>query len=212
MTQRNYVEASGCLLASPVYSHSCAGQDFFRAQMRCPRLSGTVDLLPLVFPRTLLPSLPEPGLAFSAVGEIRSHNNAAGAERRLELYFYVQCVGPAPQAPCNRLTLYGIICKPPVHRFTPAGKEITDLLLAAPRARPTRSDYLPCIAWSRTAARTAAMPVGQPLWVSGRFQSRFYQKTVGETSQQRIAYEISIQSIALTTCDEKLSYLSKNYI
>ena len=102
---------------------------------------------------------------------------------------------PGEGDPCNQVFLHGVLCKPPVLRRTPLGRDICDLLLAVNR-RYRRADYLPCIAWGSLALQCSQLQTGDALWLDGRLQSRTYLKTIGETTQERTAFEISITCLA----------------
>mgnify|MGYP000672416897 FL=1 len=93
----------------------------------------------------------------------------------------------------NEAVLTGTVCKPPVYRQTPLGRQITDLCLAVPRLY-RRTDYIPCILWGRTALAAAEYPTGTELTLTGRLQSRTYLKNLGETSETRTAYEFSVSA------------------
>ena len=101
---------------------------------------------------------------------------------------------PGVGEPCNQVWLRGTLCKPPILRRTPLGRDICDLLLAVNR-RYRRADYLPCIAWGQLAQECGEMTTGDPLWLNGRLQSRTYLKNLGEVTQERTAFEISISSL-----------------
>jgi len=118
---------------------------------------------------------------------------------RLVITVLVRDVLPVlPSEGENRLLLAGVICKPPVRRRTPLGREICDLLLAVNRPYG-RADYLPCIAWGSLAALCGSMDVGERLRLEGRLQSRRYRKVTAEGEEERVAYEISVMNLL---CDE----------
>jgi single-stranded DNA-binding protein len=95
----------------------------------------------------------------------------------------------------NEVDLTGFICKPPIYRQTPFGREITDILIAVNRAY-NKSDYIPCIAWGRNARFCSKMPVGTEVKVTGRVQSRNYEKKYEDgTVEQRVAYEVSVSNL-----------------
>lgn len=180
----------------PVLSHRVHGVDFFTFPLRVPRLSGAEDVLNLLVVGSQLAEHPvSAGDYLEATGEIRSFNNRSGVGSRLVITLLVQSLVPGEGEPKNEVRLAGIVCKPPVFRRTPLGRDICDLLLAVNR-RYRRADYLPCIAWGSLAAAAADLQVGSPLALSGRLQSRTYVKRTAEGSQERTAYEISIMSLA----------------
>ena len=185
----------GRVLSEPVLSHENHGEDYFRVMLRIDRLSGAEDTLPLLVSRTQLEQSPVfAGERLAAEGEVRSFNNRSGVGSRLVITVLARSVLPGVGEPCNQVWLRGTLCKPPILRRTPLGRDICDLLLAVNR-RYRRADYLPCIAWGRLAQECGEMTTGEPLWLNGRLQSRTYLKNLGEVTQERTAFEISISSL-----------------
>lgn len=179
----------------PVFSHESHGKRFYSAPMAVPRLSGTVDRLNLFFPEFLLPRL-VPGEQMEVTGQVRSFNNRSGTGSRLIITVLVRTILPTPLEAENQLRLSGTLCKPPVFRRTPLGREICDLMLAVPRGY-SRSDYLPCIAWGSCAVTASTLSVGDPVTVEGRLQSRSYTKVLPDHKEERVAYEISVTTLEL---------------
>ena len=136
------------------------------------------------------------GERLAAEGEVRSFNNRSGVGSRLVLTVFVRalCAAEEDEPDCNQLTLQGTLCRVPVYRRTPLGREISDLTLAVNR-RYGRADYLPCICWGAVARACAELNVGDALRLEGRFQSRGYLKKLGEQSISRVAYEVSAMSV-----------------
>ncbi|MBR2490001.1 MAG: single-stranded DNA-binding protein, partial [Ruminiclostridium sp.] len=159
-----------------------------------PRLSGREDLLNILLPHTLEEGFPRPGDYVEVAGQIRSFNNRTGVGNRLVITVLARSILPTQEEPCNQVLLGGTLCKPPVLRRTPLGRDICDLLLAVNR-KYRRADYLPCIAWGSVALACSRLEVGDPLLLEGRLQSRTYWKTIGEDTQERTAYEISISTL-----------------
>ena len=190
--KENQVILRGTAAEAPVLSHRSRGLDFYRFPLEVPRLSGAEDRLNILVPGGL--ALPAPGDFVEVAGEIRSFNNRSGQGNRLVITVLARSVSPGFGAPCNLVRLRGRLCKPPVRRRTPLGRDICDLLLAVDR-RYRRSDYLPCIAWGALSHHCGGLGPGDPLWLEGRLQSRGYRKTVGETVQERTAFEVSISSL-----------------
>ena len=126
---------------------------------------------------------------------MRSFNNKSGKGSRLVITLYAKNITPWAGEHANALVLSGVLCKPPVFRRTPLGREICDLMLAVNR-RYGRADYLPCIAWGSLAHRCGGMGVGDPLALEGRLQSRIYTKEVEGQLQERTAFEVSVMSLA----------------
>ena len=188
----NRVELCGTVLEAPVLSHVNHGCAFYRFPLSVLRLSGQPDKLQIIAPQSLLASLPvSPGDTVTVTGQLRSFNNKSGQGSRLVLSVFAQSMTPGGTAPLNRIQLSGILCKQPVLRRTPLGREICDMILAVNR-RYGRADYLPCIAWGAVAQQAAAMTTGDRLTIEGRVQSRTYTKTEGGVSTERTAYEVSI--------------------
>lgn len=189
--EQNHIELIGCPICAPVYSHSNHGRQFFRFELEVLRLSGAVDRLPILAPKELLEACPiEEGEAVFIAGQIRSFNNRCGSGRKLVISVLAEELCPSCSAHENRVNLQGVICKEPIYRRTPLGREICDIMLAVNRAYH-RADYLPCILWGRCAQEAAALPVGAILQLEGRLQSREYIKMLDGSPQQRTAYEVS---------------------
>ena len=133
------------------------------------------------------------GERFTIEGQIRAFNNREPTGRRLILCVYALSMTTTDAPMQNEAVLTGTVCKPPVYRQTPLGRQITDLCLAVPRLY-RRTDYIPCILWGRTARAAAEYPIGTELTLTGRLQSRTYLKNLGETSETRTAYEFSVSA------------------
>ena len=191
MTTKNEVLLEGTVLGEPEWSHENHGTQFFRIFLQVPRLSGQVDLLPVLLPGALVVQA-VPGRILRVRGQLRSFNNRSGVGSRLVLTVYAQELQPGLDEPCNQITLLGALCKPPVFRRTPLGRSICDLMLAAPR-RYGRADYLPVIAWGQLAVRASRLEVGASVALEGRVQSRTYHKvTESGQTEERVAYEVSM--------------------
>ena len=189
--EQNHIELIGCPVCAPVYSHSNHGRQFFRFELEVMRLSGAVDRLPVLAPGELLERCPiDTGDALQIRGQLRSFNNRCGSGRKLVISVLAEELCPSRSEHENRVFLQGVICKEPIYRRTPLGREICDVMLAVNRAY-RRADYLPCILWGRCAQDAAVLPVGAVLQLEGRLQSRDYIKIIDGTPQQRTAYEIS---------------------
>ena len=191
--KENRVILRGTVAGDAVLSHQVHGIDFYRFPLSVPRLSGREDLLNILCPGPAA-ALPAAGDYVEVAGQVRSFNNRSGVGSRLVITVLARTVMPGIGEPCNQVTLQGALCKPPVLRQTPLGRDICDLLLAVNR-RYRRADYLPCIAWGALALQCGRMGTGDPLRLEGRLQSRLYRKTIGETVQERTAFEISIASL-----------------
>ena len=185
----------GTAAAEPVPSHTSHGTRFFVFPLSVPRLSGAEDRLNVVVPQPLLAGLPPlPGRTVEVTGEVRTFNNRTGPGSRLVITLLARSLAETEEPPCNQLSLSGVLCKPPVLRRTPLGREICDLMLAVNR-RYGRADYLPCIAWGALAQRCAGLAVGDGVELEGRLQSRVYQKLVDGVPQDRTAFEVSVTTL-----------------
>ena len=193
MTSQNDVLLEGTPLEAPAWSHANHGTNFLRFLLQVPRLSGTPDTLPVLVPEAQLPQA-VPGAPLRVRGQLRSFNNRSGVGRRLVLTVYAQTLLPGLGEPCNHIALAGTLCKPPILRRTPLGRQICDLMLAVPR-RYGRADYLPVIAWGQLAVRSGALAVGDPLALEGRVQSRVYHKVTDQGTEARVAYEVSMMRL-----------------
>ena len=193
----NRIELQGWAVSRPALSHRSYGVEYYAMPLAVPRLSGAEDVLNLVLTRGQLSRwMPEPGRWARVEGQVRSFNNRSGVGSRLVITVLARSLEPTREEEgVNRLELAGVLCKPPVVRRTPLGREICDLLLAVNRSY-SRSDYLPCIAWGSLAQRCGAMAVGDPLHLLGRLQSRRYRKLVEGVEQERTAYEVSVMNLA----------------
>jgi len=196
-TQRNENRAvlRGTAAAEPAPSHENHGVRYWTFPLAVRRLSGSEDTLNVVAAETLLADCPvRAGQEIEVEGEVRSFNNKSGAGSRLVITLYAKTLAPAEGEHRNELVLAGVLCKPPVFRRTPLGREICDLMLAVNR-RYGRADYLPCIAWGAVAEKCGAMGVGDPLRLEGRLQSRGYTKVIDGTPQERTAFEVSVMRL-----------------
>lgn len=194
-TSKNLASLRGRAGAEPRYSHTNHGQSYLTFPLEVERLSGAVDILNVVVSPQLLEQCPvEPGQEYETVGEVRSFNNRSGVGSRLVITFFARTLSHAQGEHDNRLELTGVLCKEPVVRRTPLGREICDLLLAVNR-RYGRADYLPCIAWGSLARSCGHLDVGDTVHMTGRLQSRKYRKVEGLREEERIAYEVSVMSL-----------------
>ena len=190
--EHNQITLTGCPIGAPQYSHSNHGRNFYSFFLEVERLSGTVDRLHILVPESLLfDEIPDGASVLTVEGQIRSFNNRSTQGRKFIISVLASSLtfGDAPHE--NRVELQGIICKDPIYRRTPLGREICDVMLAV-NCPYRRADYIPCILWGRTAQEAAAFPVGTTLTLTGRLQSRDYLKLLGSESEQRTAYEVSV--------------------
>jgi len=187
----NQVRLRGSLLALPRFSHENHGRKFYRFTLEVSRLSGAVDLLPVVAEACLLDAMDlSGGSMLTVTGQIRTHNIRENGVRHLLIFVFAAKILCEDGEPINEVIVEGPICKEPTYRRTPLGREICDVMLAVPRAF-RRADYLPCILWGRTAYEISQCHTRDRIRIEGRLQSRIYTKLTEDGPQERTAYEIS---------------------
>lgn len=187
----NQITVRGQLVTLPEFSHENHGKRFFRFFLDIPRLSGNADCLPVVTEERILETIDlSGGSMLTVTGQVRSHNTRSGSGRHLLIFIFATSITAESAEPCNNVILEGPLCKEPIYRRTPLGREICDAMLAVPRTF-RRADYLPCIFWGRTAEEISACHTGDRIRIEGRLQSRTYTKRTEEGTEERIAYEIS---------------------
>lgn len=187
----NHILLRGSLSGLPQFSHENHGQRFFRFFLEVPRLSGTVDTLPVVAEETLLNAFDlSGGEMLTITGQVRSCNQRTDGRRRLLIFVFARSIVCEDGDPLNEVILEGPLCREPTYRRTPLGREICDVMLAVPRAF-RRADYLPCILWGRTAQEASRCHTSDRLLVCGRLQSRIYTKITDDGSEERTTYEVS---------------------
>lgn len=211
----NSVLIKGKIAKLPTYSHTVMGEGFFEMYVEVKRLSDEVDLLPVTISERLIDGF-NVGDEIAISGQFRSYNKLDGEKSKLMLTIFVkELLDPAEMQAVNQICMIGYLCKEPIYRTTPFGREICDCLLAVNRAY-NKSDYLPCIAWGRNARFVKDLGVGEKLEVQGRIQSRKYQKKISETeTETRVAYEISLSSVVLAEnleCENFEVTKQENYI
>lgn len=195
----NHITLTGALASAPEYSHSNHGRRFYSFYLEVSRLSGAIDRLQILAPEELLASTcVSEGDALTVEGQIRSFNNRAPNGRKLIISVLAEAIAVTDGPHANQVLLQGVICKEPIFRRTPLGREICDVMLAVNRPYH-RADYLPCILWGRCAQEVSDYPVGTVLSITGRLQSREYLKVIDGVAEQRTAYEISAVAAELVT-------------
>ena len=190
----NQITVRGSLVGLPQYSHENHGRRFYRFSLDVPRLSGTVDVLPVVVEESILNEMDlSGGEMLTVTGSVRSHNNRENGIRRLLVFVFATGIAAEDGEPVNHVVIEGPLCREPVYRRTPLGREICDVMLAVTRAFK-RADYLPCILWGRTALEVSRCHTRDRIRITGRLQSRVYTKLTDDGPIQRTAYEISALS------------------
>ena len=187
----NCITIRGSLLQLPQFSHENHGHRFCTFQLEVPRLSGAVDILPVIARQEVVDELdPTAGSMLTITGQIRSHNQYAEGKRKLMIFVFASAITVEDGEPINDVILEGTLCKDPIYRRTPLGREICDVMLAIPRAF-RRADYLPCILWGRTAQEVSVCRTRDRIRICGRLQSRIYSKMTETGCVERTTYEIS---------------------
>ena len=200
MIENNKVSVIGEVVSEFTFSHEVFGEGFYIADLAVSRLSDQVDVIPLMISERLLDvSKDYRGMTMEAIGQFRSYNRHEGAKNRLVLSVFVREIHFLEEftdyTKTNQIFLEGYICKEPIYRKTPLGREIADMLLAVNRPYG-KSDYIPCIAWGRNARYASGFGVGSQVCVWGRVQSREYTKKLSETEcEKRVAYEVSVSKL-----------------
>ncbi len=196
--KNNKVYITGEIVSDATFSHEVYGEGFYEFYVKVLRLSGQADVLPVTISERLISGGElQKGKLLSAVGQFRSYNKIENGKSRLMLTVFIrELVEEDAEKNPNSILLSGYICKPPVYRTTPFNREIADVLVAVNRAY-NKSDYIPCIAWGRNARFVKSLSVGDRIAVSGRIQSREYQKRFSETDVKTMtAYEVSVSKLA----------------
>ena len=197
--ENNIITLTGTVETEAQYSHSVLDEDFYSFMLRVPRLSDNDDLLPVtVSSRQLDELLIRKGNKVKVKGQLRSYNKYTELKTKLILTVFAKGIAPALAEDTdnpNEIFVNGFICKAPIYRRTPFGREITDLIVAVNRAF-NRSDYIPAIAWGKNAVYSENLEVGSNVMLWGRLQSRNYNKRISDSETEvRTAYELSITKI-----------------
>lgn len=204
----NQVSIAGEVVGDFIYSHEVFGEKFYLLDVSVNRLSDSYDIIPLMISDRLIDVKNDyKGQYLEVTGQFRSYNRHDESKNRLVLSVFVREVTVCPEgyesAKPNYIFLDGFICKQPVYRKTPLGREIADILLAVNRPYG-KSDYIPCICWGRNARYAEKFPVGGHVQIWGRIQSREYQKKISETDfEKRVAYEVSVSKLEYVEAEEQ---------
>ena len=193
----------GIISSDFIFSHEVYGEKFYSFFLSVPRLSGVLDNINIIISEHLIKERRfKPGDGVSINGQFRSYNNYSDTGNKLILSVFVKNINHVDinkndrESFVNEVKLIGYLCKQPTYRTTPFGREITDLLIAVNRTY-NKSDYIPCIAWGRNAKYSSYLNVGDKVNISGRIQSREYQKKISEDEvEAKTAYEVSISKIS----------------
>ncbi len=200
--ENNRVSVIGEIISEFTYSHEVFGEGFYMTEISVNRLSDQADVIPLMVSERLLDVTKDMrGKIVEASGQFRSYNRHEGMKNRLLLSVFVREIDFLEEfddcTKTNQIFLDGYICKQPIYRKTPLGREIADILIAVNRPYG-KSDYIPCIAWGRNARYASGFEVGGRIRVWGRVQSREYTKKIDEIeSIKRTAYEVSVSKLEI---------------
>ncbi len=216
----NQIRLAGTVVSDKTFSHEVYGEGFYSFDLEVPRLSDTSDIIPVIVSERLLSGFDfYVGQKVVIDGQYRSYNNMVNEKNKLVLTVFVKeirlQVEEDQNQNSNEIILNGFICKKPIYRTTPFGREIADILLAVNRAY-NKSDYIPCIAWGRNARFCQNLEVGQSVKVFGRIQSRQYEKKLEDGSSEiRRAYEVSVSKMELDKAensqkDENIDKITNN--
>lgn len=206
--ESNKVNVIGVIDSKFTFSHEVFGESFYTANLFVKRLSGNADIIPLMVSERLIDVTNDySGCTIEVDGQFRSYNYYDGNKNRLMLSVFAQnvqflegftdCVGT------NQIVLDGYVCKEPIYRKTPFGREISDILLAVNRDY-RKGDYIPCIAWGRNARFASRFEIGTRVRICGRIQSREYYKKISDDEfEARTAYEVSIMTMEVVEDDKR---------
>lgn len=198
--ENNQVSIIGEIASDFTFSHEVFGEGFYMVNVNVKRLSESYDCIPLMVSERLIDVNGDyKGAVIQATGQFRSYNRHEEKKNRLVLSVFVRELEfieeEEENAKTNQIFLDGYVCKPPVYRKTPLGREIADLLLAVNRPYG-KSDYIPCICWGRNARYASGFQVGGHVEIWGRIQSREYMKKISEEeAEKRIAFEVSVSKL-----------------
>lgn len=201
--ENNQVTVMGEVVSDFVYSHEIFGEGFYMMDISVKRLSDSYDIIPIMVSERLMDVTANyQGALIGVNGQFRSYNRHEEKKNKLVLSVFAREVFFVDEmeesSKTNQIFLDGFICKEPIYRKTPLGREIADVLLAVNRPYG-KSDYIPCICWGRNARFASSFAVGERCAVWGRIQSREYMKKLDEeTVERRIAFEVSVSKLELS--------------
>lgn len=204
--ENNQVTIMGKVATEFSFSHEVFGEGFYMVEVEVKRLSNSEDRIPLMISERLIDVTQDyTGEYIMVHGQFRSYNRHEEQKNRLVLSVFVREISFMEEEPdgtkTNSIWLDGYICKEPIYRKTPLGREIADLLLAVNRPYG-KSDYIPCICWGRNARYASGFEVGEHVQLLGRIQSREYVKRISDTeTEKRVAYEVSVSKLEKTLID-----------
>ena len=198
--ENNQVSIMGKIISGFVFSHEVFGEGFYMVDVSVQRLSESTDTIPVMISERLIDVTQDyQGEYIQIFGQFRSYNRHEEKKNRLVLSVFAREIsfvdGEGDKVKSNQIFLDGYICKTPIYRRTPLGREISDMLLAVNRPYG-KSDYIPCICWGRNARFSSGFEVGGHVQIWGRIQSREYVKKLDDdTTEKRVAYEVSVSKL-----------------
>lgn len=217
-SDNNHLILVGKITSDKKFSHEIYGESFYIFNLEVPRLSGNADIIPItISERLIITEELEIGKKVLIEGQFRSYNSYENERNKLILTVFAKDIKflearelseeeqkqELRENISNEVVLIGYICKKPIYRQTPFGREIADILLAVNRAY-NKSDYIPCIAWGRNARFCQNIEVGVKVKITGRVQSRQYEKKHEDgTVEAKVAYEVSVGSLEVINEDEE---------
>ncbi len=207
-TENNKAIVAGTVVSEPQFSHEVYEELFYTFMLDVPRLSEATDTIRVTISEKFLAARSiEVGMKVMIKGQFRSYNNFTNVGNRLILTVFVRDIellnAETDGESANSIYLNGYICKHPVYRTTPFGREIADILIAVNRSY-NKSDYIPCIAWGRNAKYAETLSVGDNVIIKGRIQSREYQKKISETEvENKTAFEVSVSKLEVVKHGEE---------
>ena len=198
--ENNQVQIMGEIISEFSFSHEVYGEGFYMMDISVKRLSDSYDIIPVMISERLIDVTQNyKGEMIQIFGQFRSYNRHEEKKNRLVLSIFAREISFVEEEndkiKSNQIFLDGYICKNPVYRRTPLGREIADMLLAVNRPYG-KSDYIPCICWGRNARFASGFEVGGHVQIWGRIQSREYVKRLeNDTTEKRVAYEVSVSKL-----------------
>ncbi len=204
-SENNHLKLIGKIASDKSYSHEIYGEKFYVFNLEVIRLSSTVDIIPITISERLLTDVSlDIGKKVAVEGQFRSYNNYENERNRLILTVFAKEIVETDEEEKEEITNEVLLCKKPIYRQTPFGREISDVLLAVNRAY-NKSDYIPCIAWGRNARFCQNIEVGTEIKISGRVQSRTYEKKYEDGRvETRVAYEVSVASMEVEKNEDEI--------
>lgn len=203
--KNNQVTICGEIAGEFVFSHEVYGEGFYLVDVLARRLSGACDAIPVTVSERLIDVTQNYiGQYVCVSGQFRSYNRHDEMKNRLVLSVFAQELEFAEKLmdDVNQIFLDGYICREPIYRKTPLGREITDMIVAANRSYG-KSDYIPCVSWGRNAKYASGLEVGSRIRICGRIQSRQYVKKLdGGSAEERTAYEVSVSKMEVVANEE----------